>query len=70
MKRRPFPEQGSMLTLMGIKDADRGAPLHITREERDREDNVLELHTVGVPIDDEQEEESRWAYWLSHSAGA
>lgn len=65
---RPSVDQGSMLTLMGIKDEQ--PRLHITKEVRDAKDNVLELHTIGVPDEDPEEEDTRWAYWLSHSAGA
>lgn len=70
MKRRPMPEQGSMLTLMGLRPEKGVQPrLHITHEVRDGKDNVLELHTIGVPDDDEEEEETGWAYWLSHTGG-
>lgn len=70
MKRRRLPDQGSMLTLMGFKPEKGVQPrLHITKEVRDEKDNVLELHTVGVPDDDEEEEETGWAYWLSHTGG-
>lgn len=68
-RRRREDDQGSFLHLMGVKDQKVQPRLHITKEVRDEKDNVLELHTIGVPDDDEEEESNRWAYWLSHTGG-
>lgn len=68
-RRHSEPVQGSMLTLMNVKSAALQPRLHITHEERDAKDNVLVLHTVGVPDDDVEEEDNRWSYWLN-SVGA
>lgn len=67
-RRRALDDQGSMLTLMGVRSSATQPRLHITKEVRDEQDNVLELHTVGVPDDDVEESETGWAYWLSHSS--
>lgn len=60
-RRRPEPVQGSMLTLMGVREPP--APFShsvIIRESRDEADNVLEVSTEPVPSD-EEEDEARWS---------
>lgn len=66
-RRTSEPVQGSMLTLMNVKSSDVQPKLHITHEERDEKDNVLTLHTVGVPDDDDEEECVKWDYWLGEN---
>lgn len=57
-RRRSEPVQGSMLTLMGVRDESH--PHAITKLVEDEQGNVTEMSHEPVPSD-EEEDEQRWA---------
>lgn len=70
MKRRPCPEQGSMLSLMtpheGPRKGRRQAEPAITQIESDREGNITRMchEPVQDPLDDPEEEAAFVAYYI------
>lgn len=76
MKRRPLPEQGSMLLLMNATLGPvNGSTLGrhkpepaITHEVRDDQDNVLEMSHEPVmdPMDDKEEEDAFNAFYITN----
>jgi len=70
MKRRPCPEQGSMLTLMAPREPPRKtvrpAEPAITAIESDCEGNITRMchEPVQDPLDDPEEEAAFVAYYI------